>query len=221
MIASGGNYGIWLDHDPPVRHDRWTQNQGQQLQPTAGDLARRARGGDAGAFEELIRRHERLALSVGYSILGDAAEAGDVAQEAFLRAWQRLADLKDPDRFAPWISNIVRNLALDVRRRSRPLSLANYAEADAATPLVHNTANPHDALQGAEDRMRVNEALQSLDETTRTAVVLRYYEGLSSKEIAQALDLNPAAVDMRLSRGRKQLKEILSPAQAVAGNETA
>jgi len=165
------------------------------------------------AFEELIRRYERVALSVAYSVLHDASEAGDATQEAFLRAWQRLGDLQDPGKFGPWLCNIVRNLSLDLRRRNRHVTMTGIAESDAAAPanrpFMRLVPDPAEEMQAREERDRIAAALAELDETTRTAVTMRYYDGASSKEIGEALDLNPAAIDMRLSRGRRQLKDLL------------
>src|SRR4051812_3041687 len=82
-------------------------------------LVLRARRKDADAFAQLIRRYERVALSVAYGVLGSGEAAGDAVQETFLRAWQRLEELKDPARFATWICGIARNLAIDSRRRGK------------------------------------------------------------------------------------------------------
>lgn len=182
------------------------------------ELVQRAAGGDADAFSALIGRYERVALSVAYGVLCNADAAGDVVQEAFLRAWQRLAELKEPAHFATWICGIVRNLAIDVKRRDKRLRLAGdspepLALAALADPLSHD---PLDDIDRREQRELVARALQSLDEVTRPAVVLRYYEGLSSKEIGEALGMSPAAVDMRLSRARQQLKKLLAPKAAAA-----
>src|SRR4051812_48872256 len=87
------------------------------------DLVRRAQSGngkrDADAFAELIRRYERSLLSIAYAALGDSDRAGDVAQEAFVKAWEKLDTLQDPSRFGPWLCGIARNLATDIRRRLR------------------------------------------------------------------------------------------------------
>lgn len=188
-------------------------------------LVRRAQTKDPSAFTDLIRRFERTALSVAYAVLGDGDRAGEVVQEAFVRTWERLTDLNDPDRFGPWLCGVVRNLATDVRRRQR---LAPKSETDlvatrtgpsddeaggmiAADPLA---VDPLDALTRREQVRLVAEALGVLDEQTRTAVVMRYYEDLSSKEIGRLLDLSPAAVDMRLSRARQQLRQRLLATQA-------
>ena len=168
------------------------------------ELVGKARQKDAQAFAALIERYERSALAVAYAQLHDAHRAGDAVQDAFLRAWQELPRLQDDARFGGWLLQIVRNAAIDLRRRVRP-TLADFPDLATAEP------SPSQALEHGDDAARIQAALASLDETTRTAVVMRYYEGLSAKEIAQALDLSPAAVDMRLSRARGQLKELLAP----------
>jgi len=180
------------------------------------ELVTQARSGDAEAFAELIRRHERTALAIAYSSLGDAAAAGDVAQDAFLRAWQRLGELKEPARFSAWLARIVRNLAADQTRRRGWQTLASAEHLDdlaggagSAAPASAG-ADPSADLDRDETRQRIDEALQTLDEVTRSAVVLRYYDGLPSKRIGELLDLSAAAVDMRLSRARSELRDKLA-----------
>ena len=177
----------------------------------------RAMAGDAVAFAGLVGRYERTALAVAYAMLGDASASGDVVQEAFLKAWQRLGDLKEPERFGAWLSRMVRNLAIDCRRR-KPLTLAGETleDLDAAHPsdIATESDDPHSAFARRETRQQVDEALASLDELTRSAVVLRYYDNLSSKQIGELLGLSPAAIDMRLSRARAELKQSLAHVHA-------
>ena len=173
-------------------------------------LVQQSQQRDPAAFTRLIRRYERTALSVAFSALGgapgDGERAGDVVQEAFVRAWERLPDLKEPASFGPWLCGIVRNLAVDTLRRSR---LRPVADPENVDPFQRVAPDPHDELDLQEQRRLVAEALQELDETSRPVVVMRYYEGLSSKEIGEALGIAPAAVDMRLSRARQQLRRKL------------
>jgi RNA polymerase sigma-70 factor (ECF subfamily) len=171
------------------------------------DLVSRARRGDGSAFEELIRRHERLALGVAYGMLHDAPLAGDVVQEAFVKAWRRLDGLSQAGSFAAWLCGIVRNLCVDQRRRKR-LAVCGLEEARGEADV--RSPEPGAEMDRRERGQRVAAALESLDETTRSAMVLRYYENLSSREIAEMLGMTPAAVDMRLMRGRQALKERLS-----------
>jgi RNA polymerase sigma-70 factor (ECF subfamily) len=167
-------------------------------------LVMRARRRDAAAFTALIERYERTALAVAYAQVHDAHRAGDAVQEAFLRAWQELPRLQEAAKFGGWLLQIVRNAAIDARRRIRP-SAAEFPD------LAAKDGDPIAEMEAEDRAAKVKEALAALDETTRTAVVMRYYEGLSAKEIAAALDMTPAAVDMRLSRARGQLREILAP----------
>ena len=176
------------------------------------ELIRRARDGDAAAFAGLIRSFERAALGVAFAVTGDATAAGDVVQDAFVRAWTRLGDLKEPDKFGPWLCGIARNLAIDAgRARGNRRTVQDLPDGVAPGPA------PPEALGRREDADRVAAALGCLDEISRSAVVLRYYDDLSSKQIGALLGLAPAAVDMRLMRARRQLRDHLAePAPAAA-----
>ena len=120
-----------------------------------------------------------------------------------LRAWQRIHELQDPERFASWLSRIVRNLAIDTLRRS-PRAAASM-ERLSLVP-VHDP----DAAEQSELADRLNGALAELDATTRLAVTLRYFDNLSSAQIGDMVGLSGAAIDMRLSRARGVLRKKLS-----------
>ena len=170
------------------------------------ELVERARRKDAQAFTTLIRLYERVALSVAFGVVGDSAAAGDITQDAFLRAWERLGDLREPERFGTWLCGIVRNLAVDAIRRRRPTEPLAGQEPASMERWTHD---PVDEAGRRERHARVAAAIEALDEVSRPVVVLRYYEGLSSKQIGELLEVTPAAVDMRLSRARKQLRVLL------------
>lgn len=187
------------------------------------DLVRRAQGRDADAFAALIGRYERMALSVAYAAMSDAHSAGDAVQDGFAKAWEKIADLKEPGRFGTWLCGIVRNGAIDQRRRARlaPKPVLD-AIPESATPASARFAgrtwadDPADQIQIVEENQLVAAALQDLDDVSRTVVVLRYFQGLSSKEIADLLEMNATAVDMRLSRARQQMKQKLLTSEAFA-----
>ena len=185
---------------------------------TTAHLVAHARRGGRDAFAGLVRRYERTALAVAFAACGgDAHAAGDVTQEAFLRAWQRLTALEDDAKFGPWLCRIVRNAAVDLRRRKSHADRPASDELDGggggiAGAVADRDAGSTDPLAEADRREtgdRIAGALDALDETSRTAVVLRYYEGLSSSAIAELLMTTPAAIDMRLSRARAALREML------------
>jgi len=160
-----------------------------------------------------------MALSIAYSVLGEATAAGDVTQDAFIRAWERLGDLKDPARFGPWLSGVVRNGAIDARRRRKLQPRSMQADPSQAQAVAFNerwNADPLDQLSQRERHDTLESALAELDDISRQAVVLRYYDNMSSKEIGELLDLAPTAVDMRLSRARQQLRRRLGASSVFA-----
>src|SRR4051812_50116285 len=127
----------------------------------------------------LIARMERTVLAVAFSCCNDSQFAGDVTQEAFLRAWQRLNELQDDARIAAWLCGIVRNLAIDARRSSagRKRKTAPDDSALAITP-ASNTEEPLAGLARAEQSQQIAQALEQLDEISRTVIVLRYFENV-------------------------------------------
>jgi RNA polymerase sigma-70 factor (ECF subfamily) len=171
----------------------------------ADDLVIAAQRGSHSAFAELIRRYERTALGIAYAIVGDPHAAGDIVQDAFLRAWQRLASLEAPERFGVWFSGIVRNRATDHYRSMRRRDRRELSEL----PDVPSEHDPSGRMGRQETQVRLQTAVMRLDETSRTIVLLRYYEGLTGREIAEMLAMTIPAVEMRLSRARRELKLIL------------
>ena len=170
-------------------------------------LVERAQLKDAAAFARLIGIYQRMCLSIAFKALSDASAANDVCQDAFIKAWQRLGDLRDPRHFGTWLCGIVRNLAVDrIRRRRRAESLQ-----PASIPLggARWTSDPIDDVCRRESCDIIANALAELDEPARTALTLRYYDRLPSKQIAQVLGISPDAVDMRLIRARKRLRAAL------------
>jgi RNA polymerase sigma factor (sigma-70 family) len=162
-------------------------------------------------------------------VTSDAGGAGDVVQDAFLRAWQRVADLKEPEKFGAWLCGIVRNLAIDAVR-ARAVRAAVHGQRNDNSfggPLdagpefaAAQDDGPLEQLDRRDRRDRVAQALQRLDEVSRSALVLRYYENLSSRQIGELLGLAPTAVDMRLMRARRQLRGFLVELEEGIGEPT-
>lgn len=178
--------------------------EGGELGESVEQLVTLAKNGNCDAFCSLIRQTEPAALSVAYGVLGDSSLAGDVVQDAFLQAWNKLGSLRETSRFLPWLLQMVRNRAIDRAR------LKSVSQLDPAIDAISHAPLPQDALEARELENRIEAGLSRLDEATRLAVVMRYFENLTSKEIAERLALSPAAIDMRLSRAREQLRDILS-----------
>ena len=168
---------------------------------THSHLCRAAARGDRAAFEALVHAHGRTVWSVATAIVGDPEIGREVAQDAFVAAWQGLGRLRDPERFRPWLLEIVRNRARDARRRRA---------AHDVRPLLADPADPRpdlgDQLDEAAREATVWSALDALRPDDREVLLLFYREGASIRTVAQALDLSEVAVRKRLSRARERLR---------------
>jgi RNA polymerase sigma-70 factor (ECF subfamily) len=159
--------------------------------------------GDMAAFETLVTRHERTALSIAYRFLGDRMEAEDVAQEAFLRLLESAKRYKPTASFRTYLYAIVARLCCDRARRRMPVCVADPPE-----PEIH--APPEDELAARRERDRaVRTALDRLPPRQRLAIVLRHYEGLDYGGIAAAMGVSAKAVERLLARARADLAEML------------
>ena len=172
------------------------------------DLIERAADGDLEAFTELVRIHQGTALKVAYLVVRDGTEAEDVVQESFLKAYGALDRFRRESPFRPWLLQIVRNEALNRRRRrgrQERLSLRVASE-----PLSGDAApSPETSLLAAEQRRTVLAALDDLPTEFRTVVAYRYLVGLSEAETAQTLGVPLGTVKSRTSRGLDRLQELL------------
>lgn len=169
------------------------------------ELAKAAQRGEKRAFVEIVARHQAMVCGIAYGILSDFAASEDAAQEAFLTAWRRIHDLREPDRLKAWLSQITRNTALGHLRRRHPERSLDEA-LEAADPALH----PDEAVASGEETALVQEALTKLPETFRMPLILFYREGQSVKSVAETLELSEDAVKQRLARGREMLRDRMS-----------
>ena len=171
-------------------------------------LLRDAKGGNLFAFEEIVKRYQRRVYATAMRIVRRHDVADDVVQEAFLRAHQALArfDLGRP--FGPWICRIAANLAVNHVRSPQSREEA-LPEAHAETPAAG--ISPLVGVLDDEARRELARALDGLSSDQRAVFVLRVFDELSYKEIAEALEISIGTVMSRLSRGRERLREALTP----------
>ncbi len=163
------------------------------------ELIEASRSGDRSAFARLIERHQRAVYAVAFSATRDRSLADDVTQDAFVTAWRRLADLRDPERLPAWLCGIARNVARDARKRRRGEVLEDVEIAGETTP--------YDAITDAECERIVAAALGEMPEVYREPLVLFYYEERSVDDVARYLGLSAATTHKRLSRGRQYLAD--------------
>lgn len=174
-----------------------------------GDLVARALGGESRAFGVLVTRHQdRMLAYAKYMGFGDA-QANDLVQDAFVRAYRHLKRCGDPERFAGWLFRILSNLCRTAgskrsRRRMQPLE-------GVKSTLESEAPSPHEAAEESWTREKVRAALETVPEDQREALVLMYLQGYSVSEIEELTGASASAVKMRLKRGRDALRVELAP----------
>ncbi len=157
----------------------------------------RAKRAEPAAIAELYRRYWRAARAAAYGVTGDLTLAEDAASEAFYAAIECLHELKDAERFGPWLRTIVIRKA--AKSKTRSIKPPRLPEAQAATP--------GDDLEQRELAVLVHEAVGTLDQTHREALSLFYFEGYSVKEAAGFLDIPAGTLKRRLHEGRQHLRD--------------
>ena len=179
-------------------------------------LVRAAKGGDDGAFNELVRRYDRNVFRIAQHITQNREDAEDVVQDAFLKAYTNLQQFQEQSKFYTWLVRIAVNEALMKLRRRRPertVSLdeeIQVGEDSVPREVADWSPNPEQNYNQAELREILTRTIQGLPPGFRTVFILRDVEGLSTEETADALELSIPAVKSRLLRARLQLRERLN-----------
>lgn len=181
------------------------------INPSDSDLVAAARGGDAAAMDQLLRRHYSRVHAVCRRIAGGTRDADDAAQEAMIRIVRNLDRFDGRAAFGTWVYRIATNTALDeLRKRKRQPRLQmvdNDDDLRVPNEPVDELAHRH--IESVVDRITIDQALAELPEEFRTAVVMRDVGDLDYAEIAAALDLPIGTVKSRIARGRRLLIEKL------------
>ena len=170
-------------------------------------LVARAQRQDLGAFEELVRRHQRPLFSYLFRMCGNPDEAEEMAQAAMVRAWQKLSGFQGRSSFKTWLYRIGTNLAINRIQRRKP----TY-ELPETLP-ASETEEPEQAFRSRRREELVQAALQELPADQRSALVLCTYEDMSYQEIARSMGKTVRAVDSLLFRARQNLRKLLEPAR--------
>ena len=178
-------------------------------------LVARAQQGDRRAFDLLVRKYQYKIVQLVERLVGDA-DALDVAQEAFIKAYRALNGFRGQSAFYTWLYRIAINTSKNylVARRRRPASQdIDVADAElfGHTEQMSDVETPEAVLLSDEIRDKVTDAIQKLPEDLRTAITLRELEGLSYEEIAEAMDCPIGTVRSRIFRAREAIDEVLQP----------
>ena len=169
---------------------------------------RQSREGRAEAFTSLVGLHQRMIQALTYRMTGSPAEAEDLAQETFVRAWQHLDSFHGDSKFSTWLCRIAMNACLNWRQREGRRSAVHQTWAN----YTLNNDTHHDAVpEGNELNQRVQAALNRLPDKQRAAIVLTVYQELNHAEAARALGCTEATVSWRVFAARRKLKQWLKP----------
>ena len=168
-----------------------------------------ALGGSQAAFEQILRRYQRPIISLLIRLTGDAALAEDLAQEAFVKAFRNLAAFDPRRRLSSWLFRIAHNTGIDALRKARPVTVA-IDSGEPMDALIAPAAG--DPVERRALGRAIDQALAQLRPDQRTAVVLRYEQGLSFDEIGQVLGIAEATARSHVHRARKELMRLMTAA---------
>jgi len=180
-------------------------------------LIERSREGDIAAFDQLVRKYERSVFNTAYRLSGSYDDASDIAQEAFVRAWNNLKSFRGDAAFSTWLYRIVTNIFLDERKRKKNRqhrSLEEERDLDESSVTRQYEApspGPQDIAEGEERRRILEQAISSLPDNQKAMVVLYHTQGLAYEEIAEITGLPMGTVKSRLNRARLALRDRLGP----------
>jgi len=180
------------------------------------DLVHATKDGDVAAFEQLVKRYDRKLLRIAQCVTHNREDSQDAVQEAFLKAYQNMAEFREDSQFSTWLIRITLNqslMKLRKQRAVREVSLDEGFQADEDILPIELTdwaPDPEQLYRASELRNILIKALKELRPVLRAVFVLRDIEGLSTTQTAEVLNLSHTAVKARLWRGRLQLRERLN-----------
>lgn len=171
---------------------------------TDASLMELAAHGDMDAFGQIVLRYQTEAWRVAYRFTGDATEAEDLAQKAFIRIFEASSRYKPTASFRTYLYRIINRLCLDHVRKKRPVHVEELPTVTDPGP------SPGEVARRKERDVMVQKAVEALPRNQRMAIILRYFEGLGWAEIADIMGVSTKAVERLLARGRNALEDTLS-----------
>lgn len=194
---------------------------------TEADAVARAREGDHEGFRFLVERYQGRAYRLALRVLRDETQAQDAVQEAFLKLYRSIRNFEGRSSFYTWLYRLVLNVCLDMKRRDRSNRHVEWTDArdlgagDASEAPTVGAVGPGPglALERAELRKRLGEAIETLPDEARTTLLLREVDGLSYAEIAEVLGIPKGTVMSRLHYARRRLQRWLVEVGAVEAPE--
>ena len=174
------------------------------------ELVERVRAGDDDAFRLIVERHSRVLFRSAYRIVGNSADADDVVQETFMRAYRQLSNFESRAALPTWLHRIAVNCALDLID-SRKRRDAKVESTDDLSDIASTTASPDRVVLSAQMQREMAAALTAMSGNERTAFVLRHFEGMPLEEIGNILGIKTNATKNTIFRAVTKLRERLQP----------
>ena len=171
-------------------------------------VIRAVMNGNVNAYSILVQQYQKPIFNLMYRVTGSYEDAKDLAQETFIKAYEKLDHFRIGERFFPWLYTIGYNHARNFVQRGKPLKQSSDDDVEKNSGLDYPSQHEERALAQI-DFMRIYQALGQLPADYREAVILHYHEGLSMEEIAAALELSISGAKMRVHRGIKKLREVM------------
>jgi RNA polymerase sigma-70 factor (ECF subfamily) len=165
-------------------------------------------GGDADAYAMLVKRYQQPIFNMIYRMTGSPEDAADLAQDAFIKAYEQLYRFREGKKFFPWLYTIALNHTRNFLRKNKTTRTVAIEDCELHTNSDH-VAQEEDRMCAQLDSQRIQGALARLPWEYREAVILRYREELPMEDIATALSISLSGAKMRVHRGLKKLREIL------------
>jgi RNA polymerase sigma-70 factor (ECF subfamily) len=186
-----------------------TSNPGESLGLSDEAVIARIRQGEHGCFEILMRRHNRRVFRATRAILRRDDEAEDVMQEAYVRAYEHLADFRGEASFATWITRIAIHEALARKRKQQRFAPLDSVSKEATVMPLESPRNPEQEVNDQQLRAVLERAIDALPDEFRAVFVLRAVEQMTGAEAALCLDIPEETVKTRLHRARLRLQEVV------------
>ena len=180
-------------------------------------LISRARGGDREAFGALVEQYRDNVYRLAYRMCGNAYDADEAAQEAFVAAWRALPNFRGDAKFSTWLYRLTTNAAIDVMRLEKRHQTVGDGEM---VDLADDADSPQETVERTEQQEAVQKALATLSEEYREVLLLRYMEELDYAEIADVLQLPSGTVKSRINRAKAALKTALLKSGNIFGGSS-
>ncbi|MBW2190786.1 MAG: RNA polymerase sigma factor [Deltaproteobacteria bacterium] len=190
-------------------------SEAQRRGAEAAELVARAKAGDTAAFDELVRKYRPRVYSLALTLTGQASDADDITQDAFLKAYHKLPEFEGRSEFFTWIYRITLHRALNAKRDRKRMRIVPLDDPRLlAAVAVDSHGNPERAAQLRDRYRALLEAFDQLSSLLQTTVVLTTLQGLSYKEAAVVLETTEGTIAWRIHEARRKMRDYLADLDA-------